>query len=339
MKIVFCNIVWMKKYKGITDSDKPKYCGEYVSEQNAGSDIFNFSEYNGKCYGYVLQEGDLVLPGQSAGDQNPDSDHKDDSDPDKDSTIDDYLVVWCAGKDKNSMRIVGWYKNAVLYKKEQYQPSFTNPEYELDYFFEADSKDCVLLPESKRVFKMERAEKSGKGRGFGRGNVWFADSPYAQTELVPEVVKYIESYDGPRENFVLTDEMIHALPEAAPGAAREELVKNGLRFFEEENYLAALQWFNAARQMKESMDVVYFTAYCLYHLAAFDQALLLLGKCLQANPDIPSVIELVAFCSDMIGDWEKTMEYLEKLNALTRDEDAKKEIQNTLLEMHAFLDE
>ena len=42
MKILFCNIVWMKKYQGITDDDKPKYCGAYVSEQTAGADIFNF---------------------------------------------------------------------------------------------------------------------------------------------------------------------------------------------------------------------------------------------------------------------------------------------------------
>jgi len=333
MRIIFCNIAAMKKYQGITDNDKPKYCGSYITEDAAGADIFNFSEYNGKCYGYVLNEGDLILPDHLAVNFELSSGQED--------TIEGVLVVWCAFRDKNTAKIVGWYKNAVLYREEQYQPSFTNPEYELDYYFEADSKDCYLLSEKQRLFTIERASKAGKGKGFGRSDIWFADSPYAQNELIPQVVKYIESYAGPRENFILTGEMINALPAAAAAAAaaesREVLIRKGLEFFEQENYLEALARFNAARQTEETPDVLYYTAFCLYNLAAFDKARVLLEKSLETGPDSLPAMELLAFCSDMTGDWDTTLKCLEKMIDLTKEEAAREVIRGTITEMHTYL--
>lgn len=328
MRIIFCNIASMQKYQGITDSDKPKYCGSYIMEDAAGADIFNFSEYNGKCYGYVQNEGDLILPDHLAVNFELPAG--------QDDTIKGVLVVWCAFKDKNTAKIIGWYKNAVLHREEQYQPSFTNPEYELDYYFEADSKDCYLLSEKQRVFTIERASKAGKGKGFGRSDIWFADSPYAQSELIPQVVKYIESYTGPRENFILTEEMIHSLPAKDTDESREVLIQKGLEFFAGEKYLDALARFNAARQMEETPDVLYYTAFCLYNFAAFDKARVLLEKSLETKPDSLPATELLAFCSDMTGDWHTTQKCLEKMIDLTKDEAAREIIQGTIAEMHTY---
>ena len=331
MRIIFCNIAAMKKYQGITDSDKPKYCGSYISEDAAGADIFNFSEYNGKCYGYVQNEGDLVLPDHIAANFELASGQED--------TIDGVLVVWCAFKDKNTAKIVGWYKNAVMYREEQYQPSFTNPEYELDYYFEAESKDCYLLSEKQRVFTIERASKAGKGKGFGRSDVWFADSPYARNELIPKVVNYIASYTGPRENFILTSEMIDALPAEDTAESREALIQKGLELFEQERYLESLARFNAARQQEETPDVLYYIAFCLYNFAAFDKARVLLEKSLEIAPDSLPAMELLAFCSDMTADWDTTLKYLEKMIELTQDEAARGILRSTIDEMHAYLAE
>ena len=316
MRILFCNIVWMKKYQGITEDDKPKYCGEYVREEDAESDIFNFSEYNGRCYGYVRHTGDLVPP--TAGGE-------DDS---------KCLIIWCAFKDKNQGRVVGWYKDAALFAEEQYQPSFTNPDYELDYYFSAESKNCVLLPENKRILKVERAAKAGRGKGFGKDDVWYADSEYAKTVLIPEVLHFIEAYDGPRENFVLTDEAVRALPPDISGTA-EELHAKALSFIEAEDYLTALSWCNAALAVEEQPDYLYTSAYCLYGLSAFDRAKVPLEKCLAIDPLNIRVLEILAFCSDMTGDFEKTRYYLEKMKAAA-DADALTVIQSTLDEMDAF---
>lgn len=342
MKIVFCNISWMKKYQGITDSDKPKYCGTYVTEQNAGNDIFNFSEYNGKCYGYVKNEGDLVLPTRLEEEIRqgtvPAAAHSPSEHLDPDIAIEGFLVVWCSFKDRNTARIIGWYNNAVLFREEQYQPSFTNPDYELDYFFEANSEDCFLLPENKRTFKIERAAKAGKGKGFGRPDVWFADSPYGQGELIPEVIKYIESYNGPRENFVLTDAMINALPAEAYTGTHEALFQKGLKCFESVDCLQALTWFNAARKIKETPQNLYVTAFCLYHLSAFDKARGIIEKYLEKGQEDIHILELLAFCTDMTGDWEKTIFYLEKMIPMTADATVRNELKNTVAEIHAYLE-
>jgi len=151
-------------------------------------------------------------------------------------------------------------------------------------------------------------------------------------------VKYIESYNGARVNFVLTEEMINALPQEAESEIREDLIQNGLRFFEKEEYLEALSWFNAALRISDTSDVRYYTAYCLYHLAAFDKARILLEKCLAVDAKSRYVLELLAFCSDMTGDWDRTVEYLGKMIDLTQEEDAKEEVRSTIAEIHAYLE-
>lgn len=342
MNIIFCNIVWMKKYQGITDSDKPKYFGSYVTEQDAGSDIFNFSEYNGSCYGYVRNEGALTPPAEDAEGSVHAADAADsvgtrDSADDRSGADSRYLVVWCAFKDKNTARIVGWYRNAVLFREEQYQPSFTNPDYELDYFFRADADDCFLLPENKRTFRIGKADKEGKGRGFGRGDVWYADSAFARKELIPEVLRYIETYDGPRDNFVLTERMLDAVPDPASGS-QDEFLGKAAQCMEREEFLPALAWCNAAQRISRTPEVLYTTAYCLYNLAAFDRARVLLEECLQADPDNLRVIEVLAFCSDMTGDWDSALAYLEKMKTLTSDGESREVIDSTISEIKLYLE-
>ena len=338
MRILFCSIVWMKKYAGITDNDKPKYYGVPLSEQEAANDIFNFSEYNGKCYGYVRNESGIILPSRLIKEFENDSRQNPEMDFEQDARTEGVLVVWCAFKDKNSARIVGWYKNAVMFQKEQYQPSFTNPEYELDYYFAADSKDCYLLPENQRVFKMESVSKAGKGKGFGRSDIWFADSSYGQKKLIPEVLAFIESYKGPRANFVLTEEMVSALPEQIPAEQREQFIQKGLQCFEESDYLMAVAWFNAARKSKQTPETQYYLASCLYQLTAFDRARILLEESLAESPDRFSVIELLALCCDMTGDWDNAIKYLEKMISLTEETAAIDVIRNTLADMQEYLD-
>ena len=60
----------------------------------------------------------------------------------------------------------------------------------LVYNFEADSKDCYLISENQRKFGVLRAPKNGKGRGMGQRSIWYAESEYAQDELIPNFKLY-----------------------------------------------------------------------------------------------------------------------------------------------------
>ncbi|SQC01502.1 hypothetical protein [Clostridium tetanomorphum] len=42
MKILFCNIGWMKRYKGVTGDDNITLSGEYVDKNHKGAEQYNF---------------------------------------------------------------------------------------------------------------------------------------------------------------------------------------------------------------------------------------------------------------------------------------------------------
>ena len=44
--VVFCNIAWMKNYRGITDEDQPYNGGSFVKENNDAMEQINFLPKN-----------------------------------------------------------------------------------------------------------------------------------------------------------------------------------------------------------------------------------------------------------------------------------------------------
>lgn len=193
MNVLFCNTGWMKYYDDDPE-DKLNYGGKYVQDNQDGGERKNFLEYNGKCYGYVAAGGDLAL----------EKHYKDVTS--RQSSIKDVLVVWVAKKEKGQTRIVGWYKNATVYREQQFLEAFTDPNCNRIFQVEALAKDCYLLPEEERTFPIERAAQSGKGMGMGQANVWYAESSFAQTVIVPKVLEFIEGYKGKFANVILPDE-------------------------------------------------------------------------------------------------------------------------------------
>ena len=46
--VVFCNIAWMKNYRGITDEDQPYNGGSFVKENNDAMEQKKFSAHKRK---------------------------------------------------------------------------------------------------------------------------------------------------------------------------------------------------------------------------------------------------------------------------------------------------
>ena len=171
MNILFCNIAWMKYYQGITDEDKPYNGGSWVTANRLAEESNNFKNYNGKCYGYIPLKGNISL------EKNFENIHS------KDSFVDDVLVVWCAKSPDKGTVIVGWYKNARVYREEKnIQIAGDN----LKYRIEAEVVNCVLIPENKRMLQVPH----GKG-GMGQKSIWYAKSEIGEN-FVPRVIKYIK---------------------------------------------------------------------------------------------------------------------------------------------------
>ena len=175
MKIIFCNITYMKNYTGVTNEDFLNKSGfSWVKEHMEAGEQYNFLDYNSKCYGYMVKDNINIerLEGVTA----------------RDAEAKDVLVVWCSKKPDTAWNtIVGWYKHAtVLPSREEIIHGLYDTEEIAIYNCYADARNCFLLPEEERYFPIPTAAKEGQGKGIGR-NIWYADTAYAKKEIIPKV--------------------------------------------------------------------------------------------------------------------------------------------------------
>jgi len=165
-RVVVFNIAWMKKYEGITLDDVPVHGGRYIKEHGYGSEVYNFRPCRGKMYGFV-EAGWKPKPccinitnlGASKGD----------------SSVSGILVVWVAKRCvKHPTVVVGWYKNATVYRERQKPPEASNrklPDGEdAPYFAEADEQNCTRIPAESRDLVVPRGEG-----GIGQKNIWYLE--------------------------------------------------------------------------------------------------------------------------------------------------------------------
>lgn len=179
-KVVFCNIAWMKHYRGINEDDMPKNGGAFVKENNDACESFNFYPYNHNCLGYVSVRGKRL---NLARVENV-ADHVD--------KIEDVTVVWTATNDTGRY-IVGWYEHAEMYRYYKWfeDGGVENHTY-WQYSFKTKEENAYLIPEELRTFPVLRASQAGAGLGMGQSNLWYADSAVVREKFVPKVLEYLE---------------------------------------------------------------------------------------------------------------------------------------------------
>ena len=179
MKILFCNIGWMKDYQGQADDDLLIGGGSFVNEHGYGGEVTNFYSMNGNCYGCVRVDKKT----NSLNLERIEKVNKVDKD-----FIDDVCVVWVARDpiEKKGNVIVGWYNNARVYRYKQ-ESSFL--ESDSGYWFESNEDNCVLLPFEERDIICPRFKK-----GFmGRTQYWYADSNES-IDFIKSIKKFISNY-------------------------------------------------------------------------------------------------------------------------------------------------
>lgn len=175
MSILFCNVGWMKRYDGI-DGDSIRRGGSY-NKDSIGHEVCNFSNIGGQVYGYVQPIGQIRVEKLGAGKN--------------DEYAKGVTVIWTAGPDSGGTAVVGWYKNATVYREPQpiKNPTTLQKKNGLDsYRVSALASDVTLLPVDMRSFIIPRAVKGG----IGQSNVWYADKPES-AELVTRALRLVES--------------------------------------------------------------------------------------------------------------------------------------------------
>ena len=106
--------------------------------------------------------------------------------------------MWCATTNYNETSVVGWYKNATVYRN--YQILEFDDGYIQDYNIIAKKEDCVLLPRGERHRSTWNVLTARKNKvGFGQSLIWYAREEKAQN-FINKLKNSIEEYDG--ENWL-----------------------------------------------------------------------------------------------------------------------------------------
>ncbi|MCH5244780.1 MAG: DUF3883 domain-containing protein, partial [Lentimicrobiaceae bacterium] len=172
MNILFARIGWMIHYTGNTSFDKITGGGAYPDEKK--HEVFNFQNLNGFCYGYVQPPGNNIELCRINKQLKK-----------TDNFIENVLVVWVSRRTAGS-KIVGWYKNATVYRTYQTLDSkLSKYRNNYGYYIKAKYSDCKLLEHDERIFDV-----SGL---FGRAQIRHIDSN--NIGFCKKVITYIRNFD------------------------------------------------------------------------------------------------------------------------------------------------
>ena len=186
-RILFCYLAYMKTYSG-AENDVPFNGGSYVKENGTAFERTNFKEReDGYYYGFV-EPGRVGDRTHQIHIENIDAAARNTSE------LDNVLVVFCASPGRNNTIVIGWYRNATVYRDMQ-------PSGETFYNLRCRIDDGRLLDEEYRRFPVPWARNSAYG--FGRHHLWYAqsrnDNAKAIADFKKDLLEYIDKVDSSTE--------------------------------------------------------------------------------------------------------------------------------------------
>jgi hypothetical protein len=180
--VFFARIGWMVKYRGPQPGDEHPIGGGEYTKANLGHEAFNFLPINGCVYAFIQPRGSARtmnlerITGGACGE-----------------SVDDVLIVFVARHPREGgQRVVGWYRNALVFRNSQ---TSHHPERrKFEYYAVTKANKATLLPLNRR----ECETPSGKG-GIGQANVCYLynrDDTLKQMPWVEEALAFVENYKG-----------------------------------------------------------------------------------------------------------------------------------------------
>lgn len=184
MKYLFCNTGWMEFYQGISKSDQITGGGSFVNEEGMGHEVCNFYSHKNNVYGYVQPSG--AHRSESAGRIKLENIVGGNASK-YDNSIEGVLVIWTATRPEGGTVVIGWYKDAIVYREYQRfnsTPALHTKNGLAGYRIHAQYKNVKLLPIDERTYQIPRQTKGS----FGQSNVW-----YGNTEIGRKIAHEIDA--------------------------------------------------------------------------------------------------------------------------------------------------
>ena len=219
MPKLFCHIAWMREYKGHHridgQIDQPERGGRYVVENGEAFECCNFlPDENGMVYGHVEtwkgdEDGfDAQIRIENLG-ANEGAPHIDGTD-----------VIWTATHDTGGKRVVGWYRNARVYRERQTHKQYPTVQHETDgvnsYRITAKQEDVTLIAENNRMTFNPNKVKSG----WPGQNSIFYPSNYVNNE---ELNLFLEELDVAMQEERVNPPSLDPFEESWGDEGREQL--------------------------------------------------------------------------------------------------------------------
>lgn len=159
--LIYFNIGWMVDYAGAVPSDPTIGAHGYLGEHVHGAEAFNF----------LPGEDGLVRGYRPPGKKDQINLERLGARP-RAETIDGVTVIWLAREPGTGRSlIVGWYKNARVYRHARAGGMVLNGE-EHCYSVEARGEDAALLPPVARTFVVP-SSRTAPGDGYGQKPTWY----------------------------------------------------------------------------------------------------------------------------------------------------------------------
>jgi hypothetical protein len=192
--LLVCNIGWMSRYEGNKGKpDKIVGGGKWVEQHGTGHEVCNFLPCkDGYVYGHVetiKKDTDRRIRIENIGVGSGDTE-----------TVSGIDVVWVAtNPDARGRWVVGWYRNATVYRhRQEFPKALLTRQHKKDginsYRIRAARRDATLLLLEDRS---SPALRLGRGAGWiGEANWWFPEqqSDPAIRKFVRGVRAFIDGY-------------------------------------------------------------------------------------------------------------------------------------------------
>lgn len=305
-KILICKIPWMQEYNGITNGDLPFIFEKdnYIEKSPYTGDIYNFQEFNGKCYGYINGYGNRHIESYFRK-------YLQDK-----TVVNGFKIVWCAFDSNKDLKIVGWYKDAAVYRNHRYLVDFF-PQDSDDNGYDSivSAENAFLIPMGNRTFKLNEY-LSDTELEYIEENILFYDGNL-ESETIDKINNYIGRYKGEFSKNGRISSLLDEYVEEDLGY--EDFFKKG-KTYTNLDYMTALKYFNSARRELETSEVLFYTAQCLQELNCFQKAVEFYAKSLELDKNNNEILARILICYAKSGDVENTLNISKKVIKLFRSD-------------------
>lgn len=184
--MLFCNIGWMSRYEGLVGKpDKIVGGGKWVAEHETGHEVCNFLACgDGYVYGHVetshgkMDRNIRIETIGGAGD-----------------FVEGIDVIWTAtDPDERGRKVVGWYRNATVFRQRQEFPSPPSKQHRRDEV--TTYRIRALADDVQRLDLDERTLTMGRGPGWMGHTPWWVPSDEGSPEVLQFVRQTRSLFDG-----------------------------------------------------------------------------------------------------------------------------------------------